>query len=57
MVHHLQNLAGMKFACSGEREKLAYQAQQEWLALFGRNLFEDFDTDAFTLLVRTACGP
>jgi hypothetical protein len=56
MVHHLQNLAGMTFACPGAREKLAYAAQKDWLALFGHDLFTEFETDAFTLLVRTECG-
>ena len=55
MVHHLQNLAGMRFACPEAREKLAYAAQGDWLALFGRDLFTDFETDPFTLLVRTEC--
>ena len=56
MVHHLQNLAGMTFACHEEREQLAYAAQQDWLALFGRDLFSDFGTDAFTLMARTQCA-
>ena len=56
MVHHMQNLGGLKFACAEEREKLAYQAQREWLSLFDRDLFSDFDIDPFTLLVRTQCG-
>jgi hypothetical protein len=45
----------MKFACLEAREKLAYAAQRDWLALFGRDLFTDFETDPFTLLVRTEC--
>jgi len=55
MVHHLQNLAGIKFACLEARETLAYAAQQDWLALFGHDFFADFETDPFTLLVRTSC--
>lgn len=55
MVHHLQNQAGMKFACPEEREKVAYEAQQAWLALFGRDLSSDFGIDPFTVLVRTQC--
>lgn len=54
-VHHLQNMAGQTFACPEAREKLAYQAQQDWLALFGRDFFEAFETDPFSLLVRTEC--
>jgi hypothetical protein len=56
MVHHLQNLGGLKYACAEEREKLAYQAQRDWLSLFDRDLFSDFNIDPFTLLVRTQCG-
>ncbi len=55
MVHHLQNVARMRFACPQEREKLAYQAQEQWLALFGRNLEREFEIDPFTLLVSTNC--
>jgi Domain of unknown function (DUF6647) len=55
MVHHLQKLTGMRYGCAEAREKLAYQAQQEWLALFGADFFVEFDTDPFTLLVRTEC--
>jgi hypothetical protein len=55
LVHHLQNEAGMKFACPAEREKLAYHAQMKWLALFGTTLEAEFDVDPFSLLVRTNC--
>ncbi len=55
VVHHVQNVAGLKYACPEEREKLAYAAQREWLALFGRNLMKEFKLDAMTLLVRTSC--
>lgn len=56
MVHHLQNVAGMAYGCPAAREKLAYAAQQKWLALSGRDFFEEFETDRMTLLVRTSCG-
>jgi hypothetical protein len=55
LVHHIQNEAGMKFACPGEREKLAYDAQAKWLAIFGMTLEAEFDVDPFSLLVRTNC--
>jgi len=55
MVHHVQNVAGLKYACAEEREKPAYAAQKQWLALFGRNLVEEFKLDPMTLLVRTNC--
>lgn len=55
MVHHVQNVAGLTYACAEEREKLAYAAQRQWLALFGRNLMKEFKLDPMTLLVRTNC--
>ena len=55
MVHHLQNVAGLKFECPQAREKLAYTAQNQWLAQSGRNLIDEFKLDALTLLLRTKC--
>jgi hypothetical protein len=56
LLHHLQNKAGLKYACPAEREKLAYEAQEKWLGLFGQSLQSEFDIDAFTLKVSTSCG-
>jgi Domain of unknown function (DUF6647) len=55
MVHHFQNVFGLKFECPQEREKLAYIAQDRWLAQFGQSLEGDFHIDAFSLLVKTQC--
>ena len=55
MVHHLQNVAGLTFACSQEREELAYKAQERWLGLFGHDLAQDFQLDPFSILVKTKC--
>lgn len=55
LVHHLQNAAGLKFDCPQEREKDAYKAQREWLALSGRTLKDEFEIDPMTVLVRTNC--
>ena len=55
MVHHLQSSAGMRFACPGEREILAYKAQDAWLGLFGENLESAFGIDAAMIMVGTAC--
>jgi hypothetical protein len=55
MVHHLQNVAGLKFACSGEREKPAYLAQDRWLRLHGLELEKEFDVDMFTVITLSAC--
>jgi len=56
MVHHLQNKADTKYECPAELEKLAYEAQDKWLGLFGRNLESEFQLDGLTLLVRTSCA-
>ena len=55
MVHHLQNLAGMKFACAGEREKPAYLAQAKFLRQHGLELEKEFDVDMFTVVAISAC--
>jgi hypothetical protein len=55
MVHHLQNLAGSKFECPQARERLAYAAQNQWLARSGQNLMDQFELDALTVLLRTKC--
>ena len=55
MVHHLQQVADMRFACPNEREVLAYRAQEAWLGLFGESLQSAFGIDPATLLVGTVC--
>ena len=55
MVHHFQNVLGVKHECPQEREKLAYTAQDRWLSLFGHTLETDFELDGFSLLAKTGC--
>ncbi len=55
MVHHLQNMAGLRYACSQAREALAFEAQERWLALSGGSLARDFGMDRLTMLVKTRC--
>lgn len=55
MVHHLQSSAGISFPCPAAREKLAYEAQDAWLRLFGTDLNGAFGIDPATLLVSTIC--
>src|SRR5262249_25255135 len=55
LVHHFQNVLGLKHECPQEREKLAYLAQERWLGLVGHSLESDFDLDPFSLLVKTRC--
>jgi hypothetical protein len=56
MVHHLQNRARLKYSCAQEREKLAFEAQERWLARFGTSLQIEFQIDPFTLFVRVNCA-
>ena len=55
MVHHLQNLGGLKHDCPRAREKLAYAAQERWLKRFGRDLEGEFEINPFTVLVNSTC--
>jgi hypothetical protein len=55
MVHHLQSVARLRYACPEEREALAYAAQEQWLRMHGRTLADDFEIDGFTLLASTRC--
>jgi len=55
MVHHLQNVAGLQFQCAQEREKLAYIAQEKWLAPSRRSLEMSFGIDPETFLFNTEC--
>ena len=55
VVHHLQSSANQSFACPAERERVAYQAQGEWLTLFDETLESAFNIDAATILVSTVC--
>ena len=55
MVHHLQNIAKLRHECPQAREKLAYEAQDKWLVLFGTSLEREFEIDGFTLLAKTSC--
>jgi hypothetical protein len=55
MVHHLQNLAGLKYECPAAREKPAYRAQDRWLAQHGLDLEQEFELDRFTIFVSSTC--
>jgi len=55
MVHHLQKVGDMRFACPAERETVAYHAQDEWLGLFGESLQSAFGIGPAMLLIGTVC--
>jgi hypothetical protein len=48
--------ARLIYPCPGASEKLAYEAQEKWLGLFGLDLESEFEIDPFTLLATTACS-
>ena len=48
--------AGAAWECPAEREKLAYEALDHWLHLFGRNLEAEFEINGLALLVSTSCA-
>ncbi len=56
MVHHLQNVGGLKYECPQAREKLAFVAQERWLRMYGTDLEKEFGIDPFSLLVLSNCG-
>jgi hypothetical protein len=55
MVHYVQDRTGMRFACAGERERMAFDAQERWLQLAGTDLETEFGIDGFTLILHTNC--
>lgn len=57
MVHHAQNVSGLKYECPQARERLAYAAQQKWLELFGHDLQRDFEISPYLLAISTQCSP
>jgi hypothetical protein len=55
VVHHLQNAAGLKYNCPGDRERTAYQAQAAWLRQFDKSLESEFGLDGLSILVHSNC--
>jgi len=51
MVFHLQNVAGVKYECSWERERLGFAAQATWLRLYDSSLWESFGIDPTIFLL------
>jgi hypothetical protein len=56
MVHHLQNVAGRRYACPAEREAEAYAIQERWLEQFGTGLESTFRLNRLALFLLTRCG-
>jgi hypothetical protein len=54
-VHHLQNLSHASYGCPEARERLAYEAQDKWLGLYGRSLAGEFGIDQTTVVIMSAC--
>lgn len=55
VVHHLQNVARLKFECPAAREKTAYLAQDAWLRRSNLSLEDEFGVDMFTVVASSAC--
>ena len=56
LVHHMQSAAGLKYQCSGLRERVAYEAQRNFLASQDIDLFEALDIDRLFYVVVTNCA-
>ena len=56
MVHHLQNASQKTYECPARQEELAYEAQRQWLKLFKKDLFVEFDLDEFTVKLLAMCS-
>lgn len=57
LVHHFQTESGVRFACPGEREKVAYDVQARWLEAAGGDIERDFGMNRTFLLLATTCAP
>jgi len=57
LVHHIQDVAGIEYECPQAREKMAYEAQEKWLGLFGSSLERDFEISPDILAAATHCTP
>jgi hypothetical protein len=55
MVNHMQNQAGMKYACDDARAEPAYLAQDKWLQQHGLTLKQAFQVDRFMVEVMATC--
>ena len=50
MVHHIQNMAGLKFACPEEREKMAFEGRSAGARRAYRRLWSGVRTTGSALL-------
>jgi len=57
LVNHAQREYGLTYACSQQREEVAFAAQEAWLKLFGRTLSETFGLDEAAYMLSTQCIP
>jgi hypothetical protein len=55
MVHHMQNEAGLKYACDDARAEPAYVAQDKWLQTHGLTLKQEFQVDMLVLEALATC--
>lgn len=55
LVHHMQYEAGVGYACRGEMERVAYEAQGEYLSSVGIDLLEAMEMNGLFLHLVTTC--
>jgi uncharacterized protein DUF6647 len=57
LVNHTQRENGLTYACSQQREEVAFAAQEAWLKQFGQTLSETFGLDEAAYMLNTQCIP
>jgi hypothetical protein len=57
LVNHAQREAGLVYACTQEREQVAYAARDAWLRLFGQTVQATLGFDEAAYMLSTQCIP
>ena len=57
LVNHTQREYGLTYACSQQREGVAFAAQEAWLKQFGQTLSDTFGLDEAAYMLSTQCIP
>ena len=55
LVHVMQNLSDVEYACIIENEQEAYELQSKWLAQNGVNYYDKFDTLYYQAIQDASC--
>ncbi len=57
LVNHTQREYGLTYACTQQREEVAFAAQEAWLKQFGRTLSDIFGLNEAAYMLSTQCIP